>query len=197
MMDTGRVFIANLAKGKLGTEPANLLGALLVAQFQHAAMTRADVVENERRDFHLLIDEFHNFTTDSFAVGLSEARKYRLNFTLAHQYIEQVTSETRAAIFGNVGTIVSFRVGHTDAEVLAGEFGRAFTAGQFADLGQHQVLVRTLQDGIPHEPFQGRTHPPLSKRHGRRHRLIARSREKYSLPRAIVESKLNRWLDHS
>ncbi len=197
MMDTGRVFIANLAKGKLGTEPANLLGALLAAQFQHAAMTRADVTEEERVDYHLFIDEFHNFTTDSLAVALAEARKYRLNITLAHQYLDQLTPETLAAVFGNVGTIISFRVGHIDAKALADEFGQAFIAKQFADLDQHEVFVRTLRDGVPREPFRGRTHPPMSNRHGHRHRLIARSREKYSQPRAHVESKLIRWLARS
>ena len=197
MMDRGRVLIANLAKGRLGTEPANLLGALLAAQFQHVAMTRADVPEEERRDFHLYIDEFHNFTTDSLATALAEARKYRLSLTLAHQYLEQLSPETRAAVFGNVGTVISFRVGHTDAEVLAGEFGQSFTAEQFADLDQHEVFVRTLQNGIPREPFRARTHPPISKRHSRRHRLIARSREKYAMSRVRVESKLTRWLAHS
>jgi hypothetical protein len=197
VMDSGRVLIANLAKGRLGTEPANLLGALLVAQFQHAAMTRADMSEEQRRDFHLYIDEFQNFTTDSLAVALAEARKYRLSLTLAHQYLDQLTPETRAAVFGNVGTLIAFRVGHTDAEVLAGEFGQAFSAEQFADLDQHEVFVRTLHHGIPREPFRARTHPPISNRHSRRHRLIARSREKYATPRACVESKLNRWLAHS
>jgi hypothetical protein len=194
MMDNGRVFIANLAKGRLGVEPANLLGALLAAQFQHAAMTRADTPEEERQDFHLLIDEFHNFTTDTFAVALAEARKYRLNLTLAHQYLDQLPPETRAAVFGNVGTFVAFRVGYTDATVLAEEFGQTFIADQFADLDRHEVFVRTLADGAPQVAFRGKTLPPLEARHARRHKLVRRSREKYATPRATVENKLRRWI---
>ena len=121
VMDTGRVFIANLSKGKLGADKANLLGSLLATQFQLAAMSRAGTTENERRDFHLFIDEFHNFTTDSFAAILAEARKYRLCLTLSHQYLDQLSLEIRRAVFGNVGTMIAFRVGHADAELLAKE----------------------------------------------------------------------------
>lgn len=194
MMDSGRVLIANLAKGRLGTEPANLLGALLAAQFQHAAMTRANIPEDDRRDFHLFIDEFHNFTTGSLAVGLAESRKYRLSLTLAHQYLDQLTPETRAAVFGNVGTVVAFRVGYTDAVSLAEEFGQEFTAGQFADLNRYEVFVRTLNDGMTGVPFRAMTLAPLSRTHGRRERLIRRSREKYARPRTLVEARLRRWL---
>jgi len=195
MMDNKRVFIANLAKGKLGAEPSNLLGALLVAQFQHAAMTRADLTEDERRDFYLHIDEFQNFTTDGFAAALAEARKYRLNLTLAHQYLEQLPRETLAAVFGNVGTIISFRVGHTDAQVLAGEFGQSFVAENFSDLDRFEVLTRIPNGGITREPFRGKSHPPAYARTMRAQKLIKRSREKYATQRKSVESKLNRWLN--
>lgn len=194
MMDTGRVFIANLSKGRLGAEPANLLGALLAAQFQHAAMTRASIPECERRDFHLFIDEFHNFTTSSLAVGLAESRKYRLSLTLAHQYLDQLTIETRAAVFGNIGTVVAFKVGYTDAQVLADEFGQEFTAGQFADLNRYEVFIRSLSNGMPGVPFRAVTLAPLSRQHGRRDQLIQRSREKYGRSRAVVEARLHRWL---
>ncbi|MBI5769786.1 MAG: type IV secretion system DNA-binding domain-containing protein [Verrucomicrobia bacterium] len=197
MMDSGRVFIANLAKGKLGAEPSNLLGALLMAQFQHAAMTRADTPEHERRDYFLVIDEFHNFTTETFAVALAEARKYRLNLTLAHQYLDQLTPETRAAVFGNVGTVVAFRVGYSDADVLADEFGQEFTKAQFADLQQHEVFMRTLQDGVPRVPFRGKTLPPISAPHRRRDKLRQRSRDKYATPRVLVENRLHRWMESS
>lgn len=194
MMDNGRVLIANLAKGRIGAEPSNLLGALLVSQLQHAAMTRADLAEDDRRDFFAVIDEFHNFTTDSFAVGLAELRKYRLNIMLAHQYIDQLPSETRTAVFGNVGTVVSFRVGHVDGVALAAEFGPAFTAEQFADLDRHEIFVRTIEDGTPREPFRAVTYPPSGIPHTRRERLIQRSREKYSTRRSVVEDRLSRWL---
>lgn len=194
MMDHRRVFIANLAKGRLGTEPANLLGALLVAQFQHAAMSRADIPESERIDFHLLIDEFHNFTTETLATALSEARKYRLSLTLAHQYLAQLTPETSAAVFGNVGTFVTFSVGHTDAVALSAEFGGAFAPEQFADLDRHEIFVRSLENGRPGVPFRGLTMPPLQSPHSRRDRLIAHCRQKYAAPRSVVEGKLLRWL---
>jgi energy-coupling factor transporter ATP-binding protein EcfA2 len=194
MMDTGRVFIANLAKGRLGAEQANLLGALLTAQFQHAAMTRADIPEGDRRDFFLLIDEFHNFTTDSFATILAEARKYRLCLTLSHQYIDQLLLPIRQAVFGNVGTLISFRIGHTDAAVMAAEFGDVFVASQFADLERYEVLVRVLEHGATREPFHGVTHPPMHLGKGRRHKLIAHTRQKFACPLGTVENRLRRWL---
>ena len=194
MMDTGRVLIANLAKGRLSAEPANLLGAMLAAQFQHAAMSRANVPEDERRDFDLIVDEFQNFTSDSLATALAEARKYRLRLTLAHQYIDQLVPAIRSAIFGNVGTLVVFRVGHADASLLHQEFGRAFAAEQFADLDAHEVFVRTMTDGTPREPFRGKTLPPIQRRVGRRKKLIHHSRQRFATPRAIVEDKLRRWL---
>jgi type IV secretory pathway TraG/TraD family ATPase VirD4 len=113
IMDNQRIFIANLAKGKIGHDKANLLGSLLTTQFQLAAMRRASQPEHERRDFYLFIDEFQNFTTDSFAAILAEARKYRLCLTLSHQYIDQIPLPIRQAVFGNVGTLFSFRVGNT------------------------------------------------------------------------------------
>jgi hypothetical protein len=197
MMDTRRVFIANLSKGKIGAEPANLLGALLSAQFQHAAMTRADMPESERTDFHLIIDEFHNFSTDSFATALAEARKYRLNLTLAHQYLDQLTPEVSSAVFGNVGTLIVFRVGHSDADCLSKELGGTFVPEQFADLDRYEVFVRTLANGFPLEPFRAKTHPPFSSRHSRRLRLLARCREKYATRRTVVEDKLRCWLARS
>lgn len=205
MMDSGRVFIANLAKGRLGADQANLLGALLTAQFQHAAMTRADTPEEERRDFFLLIDEFQNFTTDSFASILAEARKYRLSLTLSHQYIDQLLPPIRQAVFGNVGTLISFRIGHTDAAVMAAEFGQAFPAARFADLGRFEVLVRVLEYGTTREPFQGKTHPPLHLGRGRRHRLITCSRQNFPVRSARwktgcavgspIRATINRCLD--
>ena len=126
IMDKRRIFIANLAKGAIGDDTADLLGALLISQFQQAAMSRVDQPEEARMDFHLVVDEFQSFATDSFETILSEARKYRLSLTLAHQYIEQLSEPVRRAVFGNVGTIISFRVGERDAAVLAREFIAAF-----------------------------------------------------------------------
>lgn len=192
MMDDGRILIANLAKGRLGEDKANLLGSLLVGQFQFAAMSRADQREEERRDFSLFIDEFHNFTTDSFASILSESRKYGLCLTLSHQYSDQVSTDIQSAVFGNVGTLIAFHVGNRDAAVLEAELG--LRAGLFTELRRHETVVRRLMGGEGEEPFLARTLAPLGRKYGRRENLIGRSREKYGRPRSIVEEKIARWL---
>jgi energy-coupling factor transporter ATP-binding protein EcfA2 len=193
IMDNQRLFIANLSKGRLSHEKANLLGSLLVAQFQLAAMARADQPEERRPDFYLFIDEFQNFSTDAFASILAEARKYRLCLTLSHQYIDQLSLPVRQAVFGNVGTLISFRVGHTDALVLENEFGKNFDSQQFMELDRYQILVKLLENGTHRVPFRASTLPPIENRVGKSAGLIARSREKYSARRHEVESKLNRW----
>ncbi len=193
MMDTGRVFIANLSKGKLGADKANLLGSLLTTQFQLAAMSRANVPEHERRDFHLFIDEFHNFTTDSFAAILAEARKYRLCLTLSHQYLDQLSPEVRQAVFGNTGTIISFRIGHTDAELLAKEFANTFIPAQFVELDRYQIFIRLLENGVASTPFPAKSLSAIETRHRRRRKLILRTQERYSQRRTSVEKRLHRW----
>ena len=195
MMDDGRIFIANLAKGKLGEDKSNLLGALLVTQFQLAAMSRADLPQKERRDFRLFVDEFQSFTSDSFASILSEARKYRLGLTLSHQYIEQVKPEVRQAVFGNVGSLVAFRVGQADAELLEREFGHAYNSSQFTHLNNYQVLVKLMSNGGYGEPFIGKTLPSLREKQGFRDTLIRRSREKYAIGRKTIENRILRWLE--
>ena len=194
MMNTGRIFIANLSKGKLGADKANLLGSLLTTQFQLGAMARVSQPENERRDFFLFLDEFHNFTTDAFTSILSEARKYRLCLALAHQYIEQVPPPVRSAVFGNVGSLISFRVGNSDAEVLQREFGKSYALETFVGLDRFQVIARLSEDGQTREAVRAQTLPPIEHHVGRREKLIARSREKYSAKRADVETKIKRWL---
>lgn len=194
MMNNGRLFIANLAKGRIGHEKANLLGSLLVAQFQLAAMARASETEEKRRDFFLFIDEFQNFTTDAFASVLSEARKYRLDLTLSHQYIDQLSPTARQAVFGNVGTLIAFRIGYSDAEVMEKEFGKAVTASVLADLERYEAVVKLLEDGTNKEPFRASMLPPLENRIGRAAKLIAHSRERFGTKRAVIEGKLNRWM---
>ena len=194
VMNEGRIFIANLSKGQIGADKANLLGSLLVTQFQLAAMARSRQPESERKDFHLFIDEFQNYSTESFTSILAEARKYRLNITLSHQYITQLSPTVRDAVFGNVGTLISFRVGFTDAEHLHGEFGEEFHVRQFVDLPRYQTLIRSQSnDGAMH--FQ-RAHlmAPIETNLGRRNKLIRRSRERFAVKRAIVENRLERWL---
>jgi hypothetical protein len=194
MMDNGRIFIADVSKGKLGADKSNLLGAMLVTQFQLAAMSRADMPEAKRRDFFLYVDEFQSFASDSFISILSEARKYRLCLTLSHQYIDQLKPEIRDAVFGNVGSMVAFRVGHRDAKVLEQAFGETWRAGQFTGLGNYEVCAKLLADGQDGEPFLGKTLPPLGERHARRERIVRRSREKYATHRRVVEDRIKRWL---
>jgi len=150
-MDRGQIFIANLAKGRLGEDKSNLLGALLVSEFHVAAMSRADLPEDDRRDFRLFVDEFQSFATDAFASILSEARKYRLSLTLSHQYTGQIPEEVQRAVFGNVGSLISFRVGQSDAEILEREFGKEFPASQFTQLANHHVLARILSQRIKYQ----------------------------------------------
>jgi hypothetical protein len=193
MMDNKRIFIANLSKGKLGADKANLLGSFLVSQFQVAAMARADVQEDRRVDFMLYVDEFHSFVSDSFAAILSEARKYRLNLALSNQYLAQVKPEILNAVVGNVGSVVSFRVGHDDAEALEKMFGKTYAASQFSGLSNREIYGKLLIDGKEIEPFAGRTLPPGGTYYGKRNTIVRRSREKYSTPREVVEQKIRAW----
>ena len=194
MMDNQRIFIANLSKGRLGEDKANLLGAVLVTKFQLAAMSRATMPETERRDYFLFADEFQNFSTDSFASILSEARKYRLCLTLSHQYMDQLREEIRKAVFGNVGSIISFRVGPTDASFLEREFGDGYVGNRFTELANHTVCVKLLMNGHHGEPFKGVTLPPLQLQCGRRETIIRRSRERYAMKRKLIEDKIKRWI---
>jgi hypothetical protein len=194
IMDHKRIFIANVSKGALGDDKSNLIGALLVTQFQLAAMSRVDTPEEGRKDFFLHVDEFQSFATDSFISILSEARKYRLCLTLSHQYTGQLQSEIRDAIFGNVGSLVAFRVGQRDAELLEEEFGEAYPARRFVDLDNYEICAKILKDGKQGDPFVGRTLPVWVKRQGCRETIISRSREKYGTKREIIEDRIRRWL---
>jgi len=194
MMDEGRIFIAKLSKGKIGEDKANLIGALLVSQFQLAAMARSDTPEDKRRDFHLYVDEFQSFASDSFISILSEARKYRLCLTLAHQYTDQLRPGIRDAVFGNVGSLVAFRVGYVDAEVLENSFGKDFPAERFTSLSNREIYAKLLVNGQDREPILGRTLPPTGMQHQRREKLIQLSCAKYSTPREKVERRIRDWL---
>lgn len=194
VMNNGRLFIANLSKGRLGHEKANLLGSLLTTQFQLAAMERTNVPEQERRDFYLFIDEFQNFTTDAFASILAEARKYRLDLTLSHQYIDQLPLVIQQAVFGNVGTLIVFRIGYGDAEVIEKEFGKAVLASSLADLERYEAVVKLLEDGANRAPFRAKMLAPLENRVGRKEKLIAHSRERFAIRRGVIDDKLNRWI---
>ena len=193
-MDEGKIFIANISKGRVGEDNSRLLGALVITKLQLAAMGRVDVPEEKRRDFYLYVDEFQNFATQSFVNILSEARKYRLSLTLAHQYITQMEEEVRDAVFGNVGTLVSFRVGAEDAEWLEREFTPEFMAQDLVNLGKYNIYLKLMIDGLAGRPFSAITLPPFPKsEQNNQEKIIQVSRERYATPRAIVEDKITRW----
>lgn len=160
VIDEGRILLVNLAKGRLGEDAAALLGALLVSRIGLAALSRANEPEENRRDFHLYLDECHLVSTLSLATMLSELRKYRVSLVLAHQYLSQLADEVRDAILGNVGTVVCFRVGLSDAEVLEKEFYPEFRAEDLVQLPNHSMYLKLMLDGAVSKPFSAEAFSP-------------------------------------
>jgi len=199
IMDSGKILLVNVSKGRIGEDNSALLGAMLITKIQLAAMERVRISEDQRKDFFLYVDEFQNFATESFATILSEARKYRLNLVLAHQYVGQLVTDNntkvRDAVFGNVGTLVSFRVGATDAEFLEKEFEPEFTIQDVVNLPNYQVYLRLMIDGMTSRPFSASTLPPLAVPVDKQNRekIIQASREQYAQPRVNVEQDIARW----
>ncbi len=195
VMDEGKILIMNLSKGRIGEDNSELLGSMVITKIQLAAMSRVNVTEVERRDFYLYVDEFQNFATDSFANILSEARKYRLNLIMGHQYIEQLNDKVKAAVFGNVGTLVVFRVGATDAEELVKEFTPVFTEEDLVNLPKYNICLKLMIDGVASDPFSARGLAPLkeTERTQNEEKVITSTRERYSAPREEVEDKIMRW----
>ncbi|MBI5530925.1 MAG: type IV secretion system DNA-binding domain-containing protein [Candidatus Doudnabacteria bacterium] len=199
IMDKKKILIMDLSKGKVGEDNSALLGAMVVTKLQLAAMSRTDIPEHERQDFYLYVDEFQNFATDSFATILSEARKYRLNLIVGHQYIGQLVQErntkVRDAIFGNVGTLVVFRVGAEDAEFLVKEFEPIFTEVDIVNLPKYYILLKLMINGVASDPFSAITLPPSPEFFtGNSEKTIKVSRERYSNPVVEVEEKISRWM---
>jgi DNA helicase HerA-like ATPase len=190
VMDEGKILIVNLAKGKIGEDNSSLLGAMIVTKIQLAALSRSDLLEDKRKPFYLYVDEIHNFLTLSFADILSEARKYGLNLILAHQYIEQLDEKIRAAIFGNVGTIVSFRIGAEDAKYLAKEFLPVFDESDLINLPNYHVYLKLMIDGATSEPFSAITMPQAVRNRSYKEKIIKHSRKIYSRPRKSVEREI-------
>ncbi|MCK4591965.1 type IV secretion system DNA-binding domain-containing protein [Candidatus Parcubacteria bacterium] len=194
IMDNKKILIINLAKGKIGEDYSALLGAMLITKVQLAAMGRSDIPEEERKDFYLYVDEFQNFATESFAGILSEARKYKLNLIVAHQYIGQLEEEVRDAIFGNVGTIVTFRVGAADAEFLEKEFEPVFMMNDLVNLTKYDIYLKLMIDGVTGDAFSATTLPPLGvTEQSNVEKIIKVSRERYANKREVVEEKISRW----
>jgi hypothetical protein len=197
IMDQKKIVIINLSKGRMGEANANLLGSMIITKIYLAAMSRADVSESVLDglpNFYLYVDEFQNFANESFADILSEARKYKLNLTVAHQYIEQMSEEVRAAVFGNVGTMVTFRVGAYDAEVLEKEFAPEFTMEDLVNLGRFQIYLKLMIDGVSSSPFSAATLPQIEKPIvSYAKEIVDLSRAQFAKPRLQVENNIQEW----
>jgi len=199
IMDTKKILLVNVSKGRIGEDNSALLGAMVINKIQLAAMERVRIPEEERQDFYLYVDEFQNFVTESFVNILSEARKFRLNLIVAHQYVSQlVTQEStrlRDAVFGNIGSLICFRVGAADAEFLEKEFEPEFLIQDLVNLPNFNIYLKLMIDGISSRPFSAQTLPPAiaDKTKSNREKIIKVSREKYSRKREEVEEKISRW----
>lgn len=195
VMDNKKILLINLSKGRIGEDNSALLGAMMITKIQLAAMSRVDIPEEQRNDFYLYIDEFQNFATESFADILSEARKYHLNMILAHQYREQLDERVQAAIIGNVGTLIAYRVGADDAEFLEKEFFPQFTKIDLVNLNKFNFYLKLMIDGVTSPGFSAMGLKPLDKA-DKTHNLekvIQVSRERYCKKREIIEDKISRW----
>ncbi len=198
-MDSGKIILVKLSKGRIGEDTSSFIGSMLVTKFQIDAMSRADIPEDERRDFYLYVDEFQNFVTPSFATILSEARKYRLALTMANQYIGQLlianSTQLKDAIFGNVGSLVSFQIGSDDAEEMSLQFEEMVSAKDILSLPKYHAYTRLMIDGVPSKPFSVSTLPPPQSDHNsqKTETLLKMSRERYSEKRAVVEEKIAKW----
>lgn len=197
IMDQKKILIINLSKGRMGEVNAQLLGSMIVTKIYLSAMSRADVHESVLESlpqFYLFVDEFQSFANESFADILSEARKYKLSLTIAHQYIEQMPEEVRAAVFGNVGTMIVFRIGAFDAEILEKEFAPTFTIEDLVNLGFVQIYLKLMIDNITSQPFSATTLPPIKKPLvSNKDQIIEFSRKTFAEPRISVEQKIADW----
>jgi CxxC-x17-CxxC domain-containing protein len=198
IMNKQKIFLVNLSKGRMGEDNSALLGGMIITKIQLAAMERVRIPEVERKDFYLYVDEFQNFVTESFASILSEARKYRLNLVVAHQYIAQLETGTGAvkdAVFGNVGTMIIFRVGADDGSSLEGEFEPEFNTEDFVNLPNYHIYLKLMVDGVTSRPFSARTLPPIPVQESEEMRghIIEVSRELYARPRKDIEAEIDRW----
>ncbi len=192
VMDNKKILLVNLSKGRTGELNSKLLGMVFVMKFQAAAMSRSDIPEEQRVDFSLYVDEFQNFSTDSFATIMSEARKYHLNLIVANQFTTQLTTEIRDAVFGNMGTIVSFRIGQNDVEALSQYFQPTFNGDDLVRVPNFNTIVRTLVGGVPTQPFSMATLPALGTPNPRLSVALKQlSAAKYGRPKAIIEKEIN------
>jgi len=195
VMDEGKILIINLAKGKIGEENSSFLGLVLVPKILAAAMSRADIPEEKRRDFYLYVDEFQNFATPDFAQILSEARKYRLNLIVANQFIGQVEEEVKNAVFGNIGTILAFRVGVTDANYLQREFQPIFAEDDLLNIERFHTYVKTIVQNEPVQAFSMDVTKDLEQMKKQSNPKVAQmikelSRLKFGADREVIEAEI-------
>lgn len=191
IMDNKKILLVNLSKGRTGDLNSKLLGMIFVMKFQAAAMSRANIPESERVDFSLYVDEFQNFSTDSFATIMSEARKYRLNLIVANQFTTQLSEEIRDAVFGNMGTIVAFRIGQNDVDSLSRYFQPTFDGDDLLRVPNYNTIVRTLIGGVPTQPFSMATLPPLGEPNTKvADALKQLSAAKFGKPKAAIEKEI-------
>ncbi len=195
VMDDGNILLVKLAKGMIGEDNAALLGAMIITQIQLASMTRADIAESERKDFYLYVDEFQNFATESFQTILSESRKYHLSLTLANQYMDQLIPEVRDAIFGNVNTLITFRVGGSDASVLEKEFAPTFDANDLVNLSMFNIYIKLSIDNLTTNAFSAQTLPLPADKNNIQDKIIEVSRERYATDAKFVEAKITKSIE--
>jgi hypothetical protein len=193
IMDEGKIIVVNLSRGQIGEDNASILGALIVTKIQLAAMSRANVPLEQRRPFYLYVDEFQNFATDSFATILSEARKYALNLTVANQYISQMPEAVRDAVFGNVGSMITFRIGAGDATVLGKYFAPTFEPDDLIKLNNQHIFINMSIDGEKTLPFSAKTLRMPDPEHDFTTEIVAWSREQYASSRPEVEKEIMEW----
>lgn len=197
IMDSRKIFIMNLSKGRVGEDNSRLLGAMLITKIQLSAMERVDTPEPDRKDFFLYVDEFQNFATESFSNILSEARKYRLDLIMAHQYMEQLDESVLAAVIGNVGSMITYRIGSTDAAVLVKEFAPIFTEEDLVNLPKFNVYLKLMIDGVSSRPFSAITLPPIGSTTHSAEKVVRASRQRHGIPREQIEEDIMRWSESS
>jgi hypothetical protein len=193
-MDSGKILIVNLAKGRLGEDNTGLLGSPIVAKLFLTAMSRSDTPQTQRTPFTVYIDEFQSFASDNFAHTLSEMRKFGLHLVLAHQYLAQLPLQLKSAVFGNVGTIMAFRIGAEDGEYLEKEYFPTFRASDLQSLSAYDIYVKLSIEGKTTDAFSARTLPEPTDHDSHRDAIIQLSRIRYGEDRSVVESRIESWM---
>ncbi|UFX83281.1 helicase HerA domain-containing protein [Candidatus Absconditicoccus praedator] len=199
IMDEGKILLINLSKGKIGEDNANMIGSFIVTKFQIDSMSRADLAFEDRNDFYLYIDEFQNFATESFESILSEARKYKLSLVVANQYISQIDEKIKNAIFGNVGTIISFGLGYDDSKIISDQFKNIITPQEIISLPKFKAYAKLAIDGVTYDPFSMETFPLPKPQQGEdtKQKIIKQSRQRYGKEKEKLEAYIKQWSDKS